>query len=244
MTPKEKLTSFLDNKYVSEDGEEYQVKLLEGLGDEEIESLKTQLPKEYLPEEIRELLTQTRGFEFHAFNEIIFDSVNHFGFEEFFPNSVQLAGDGFGNFWILDIDDNGNWGCVFYVCHDPAVVVKHSENLTEFISHIDEFGRQGIGSHLDEIHEKVVLDIWEGNNGLMSLEEAKQSADASLTEFAEKLSENYVIADLRKKLNKTGFAWGKFGPNIENAKRHGSELIWAIEKPEKKKWGLSKLFGK
>lgn len=39
-----------------------------------------------------------------------------------------------------------------------------------------------------------------------------------------------------------GFAQGKFGPNIDKAKRYETELIWGIEKPVRKGF-LSKLFG-
>jgi len=53
----------------------------------------------------------------------------------------------------------------------------------------------------------------------------------------------------------TGFAWGKFGPNIDKAVRHQTELIWGFEKggkqskPDKadhqnKKGILSRLFGR
>ncbi|OJZ07120.1 hypothetical protein [Sphingobacterium sp. 40-24] len=44
------------------------------------------------------------------------------------------------------------------------------------------------------------------------------------------ISENFVIADLIDEQIQSGFAWGKFGPNIDKAKRHQTELIWGIEK--------------
>ncbi|RAW01844.1 SMI1/KNR4 family protein [Pseudochryseolinea flava] len=159
------------------------------------------------------------------------------------PTSVQLAGDGFGNFWILDVNQNGQWGNVFYVCHDPAVIVKHSDSLTEFIKHVDEFGKKGKQSNLDVIHEVTVMDIWTKNNGFIDKSAALASTDEKLKSFAETLPDNFVIADLRGKPIKSGFAWGKFGPNIEKAKRHDTELIWAVEKIEKKGL-LSRLFGK
>jgi hypothetical protein len=163
---------------------------------------------------------------------------------EFFPNSVQLTGDGFGNFWILDIDQKGNWGNVFYVCHDPAVIVKHSESLSEFIKHVHDFGKNGKTSNLDIIHEKSVIEIWQDMDNFITIDNAKQSNDATLREFALSLVENFVIADLRNKPNKGGFAWGKFGKKIENAVRYKSELLWAIERPVKKTGFLSKLFGR
>jgi hypothetical protein len=44
------------------------------------------------------------------------------------------------------------------------------------------------------------------------------------------ISEDFVIADLRHKQIQSGFAWGKFGSNIDKAKRCETELIWGIEK--------------
>ena len=203
--------------------------------------LAKEAPTGQIPNEIRELLKFANGFEFYGLEEVTFDGIGQFGFEEFFPNSVQLAGDGFGNFWILDVNKNGDWGNVFYVCHDPAVIVKHSDNLTQFIEHVNDFGKNGNKSNLDIIHEKVVMDIWSKDNGFIELENARQSNDKTLKNFALLLPDNFVIADLRNKQNQSGFAWGKFGPNIDKAKRHETELIWGIEKPIKKSL-FSKLF--
>lgn len=243
MTPTEKLKSILTEQYISEDGDEYKIEIKEGLNEEQIDELANRLPKGQIPYEIRELLKFTSGFEFLGLEEVTFDGIGQFGLEEFFPNSVQLTGDGFGNFWILDVDTNGNWGNVFYVCHDPAVIVKHSDNLTQFIEHLNDFGKNGNKSHLDIIHEKVVMDIWIKDNGYIELENARQSNDPVLKSFALSLSENFVIANLKNKQNQSGFVWGKFRTNIDKAKRHETELIWGIEKPVKKGF-LSKLFGR
>ena len=242
MTPTEQLKFILTEKYISEDGDEYKVELKPGLTDLQIDELAKQVPTGQIPSEILELLKFANGFEFYGLEEITFDGIGQFGFEEFFPNSVQLAGDGFGNFWVLDVNKNGNWGNVFYVCHDPAVIVKHSDNLTQFIEHVNAFGKNGNQSNLDIIHEKIVMDVWSKDNGFIQLEIARKSNDTTLKNFALSLPDNFVIADLRNKENQSGFAWGKFGPNIVNAKRHESELIWGIEKPIKKSF-FSKLFG-
>lgn len=243
MTPIEKLKSILTEQYVSEDGEEYKVELKEGLTDLQINELVNGLPTGQVPTEIRELLKFASGFEFFGLEEITFDGIGQFGFEEFFPYSVQLAGDGFGNFWILDINKNGKWENVFYVCHDPAVIVKHSDNLTQFIEHVNDFGKNGNKSNLDIIQNKVVMDIWSKPNEFIELEKARQSNDTTLKNFALSLPDKFVITDLRNKCIQSGFAWGKFGPNIDKAKRHETELIWGIEKPIKKGL-LSKLFGR
>lgn len=237
MTPKEKLQSILDNQYESEDGDTYKVELLEGMTEEEVEAYKKQLPGHYIPKEIEELLRFSKGFEFYGLEEVRFDSFGHFGFEELFPHSVQLAGDGFGNFWVLDIDSKGNWNSVYYVCHDPAVVVKHSENLCQFIEHIDEFGRKGTDSNLDIIHEKVVMDIWQEDIGIME----KNEKDYDFAPRQTALPEIFLVADLTNQPIKTGFPWGKSGPKTKIV-RPTDQPIWIVEKKVKQGF-LSRLFG-
>jgi len=230
MTALEQLKAILNNRYETEDGDEYQVVLKEGLNSQEIDNLAKQLPLGHIPGDIKELLKFASGFEFSLIDEVTFDAVGQFAFENVFPHSVQLAGDGFGNFWILDVDNKGNWGNVFYVCHDPAVIVKHSEDLAEFIKHVDEFGRLGSQSHLDIVHEKTVLNIWSNKNGFIELAQARSSSDTTLKNFATRLPDNYVVADLRNKSNGEGFAWGQFGSTIDETIRHETELIWGFEK--------------
>ncbi len=235
MTPIAQLESMMKEQYVTEDGDKYKVELLPGLSNDEINKLATQLPSGQIPDDIRELLKFASGFEFPGLDEVTFDGIDQFGMENIFPHSIQLAGDGFGNFWILDIDTKGHWGNVFFVCHDPAVIVKHSENLTEFIKHVGEFGKSGAGSNLDIIHEKSVIDIWEENTGgFIDKTEAMHSTDTVLKNFAQQLPDSFVIADLRNKPIRTGFAWGRFGPGIENAVRHSDELLWGFEKKARK----------
>ncbi len=237
MTPTKKLKSILDNQYESEDGDAYKVELLEGMSQPEIEQLKKTLPNQHLPTEIEELIKYCRGFEFYGLEEVRFDSFGHFGFEEVFPNSIQLAGDGFGNFWIQDIDSKGNWNEVYYVCHDPAVIVKHSDNLTQFIEHVDEFGRVGGESNLDTIHEQIVFDIWNEKIGIMERNERDYDFESTI-----ELPEAFLIADLTNEPIKTGFAWGKFGANSKII-RPTDEPIWVVEKKIKQGF-LARLFNR
>lgn len=232
----------MNERYITEDGDEYSIELKSGLTDQELDALARKLPTGQLPDDIRELLKFASGFDLEGLNEVTFDGIEEFGMETFFPCTIQLAVDGLGNSWILDIDNKGNWGPVFFACHDPAVIAKHSENLAQFIAHIDDFLKNGEQSNMDLICEKVVMDIWSKDNGFMELETARQSADDTLKNFALSLPDHYVIADLRNKPIQSGFPWGKFGPDIEQARRHETELIWALEKRVKK--GLfSRLFG-
>lgn len=238
MKPLEQLKQILSNEYTSEDGDKYSVELLPGMSEDEIKEFRGKLPNSYIPSDIEELLKFSKGFSFFGFDEILFDAYGQFGFEDMFPRSIQLAGDGFGNFWVLDIDSNGNWGSVYYVCHDPAVIVKHSIDLVDFIKHIDEFGKNEIESHLNLIHDKIVFDIWKSKIGIME----KNEKDYNFPEeFIKKLPKSFMVADLTNTKTGTGFAWGKYGPNAKIF-RFEDKPIWIIEKRVKQNF-LAKLFG-
>lgn len=236
MKPKHQLESILKNQYESEEGEIYNVELMEGMTESEVSRFKSRLPNNYLPEEIEELLRFSKGFEFHELEEIRFDAFGHFGFEKMFPYSIQLAGDGCGNFWVLDIDSKGNWNSVYYVCHEPPVIVKHSEDLAEFIKHVDEFGRKGYQSHLGIILDETVTEIWKEKVGIM--EKNEKDYDFGKGQF--ELPAIFLVADLTNEPIKTGFSWGRSGPNTIII-RPTDDPIWIIEKRVKQGF-LSKLF--
>ena len=237
MTVKQQLESILSNKYETEDGDDYQVELLEGMNDQEIDKFKSHLPNNALPNEIEELLRFSKGFDFLELDEVRFDAFGQFGFEEMFPYSIQLASDGFGNFWILDIDTQGNWNAVYFICHNPAVVVKHSENLSEFIKHVDEFGLKGEMSNLDIIHEKTVFEIW---NNKLGVENCNKN-NLNLSIQKDELPDNIIKADLTNKPIKSGFPWGIYGPNTKVV-RPSNEPNWVLYKKEKKGF-FSRIFG-
>lgn len=242
MTPIQQLKLILNKSYFSEDGDEYEIELNPGLNAIQIQELREHFPNQYIPAEIEELLKLTSGFSFYPLEEIAFDGVDQFGFEEFFPCTVQLMVDGLGNSYVVDIKSDGSWGNIFYVLHDPAVAIKFSENLSEFIRQIDDFGQNENHSDIGSA-QQTAEKIWEEETGFIDLETARQSEDQILKNFALSLPDNFVVADLRNKPNGSGFAWGKFGPRTDLAERHETELLWGVEKQIKKSF-FSRLFGK
>ncbi len=61
---------------------------------------------------------------------------------------------------------------------------------------------------------------------------SEASFNDNLTPFlSEFVDDNWVVADLRKRTHKTGFAWGKFELN-QYTRRHPIELVWIIQKKE------------
>lgn len=238
MTARQQLESILSNRYETEDEDHYRVELLYGMTDDDIRAFKSALPSQNLPDEYEELLRFSTGFKFLSFDEIRFEDLGVFGFEEVFPISIQLAGDGFGNFWILDIDSKGNWNSVYYVCHDPPVVVKQADDLSQFIKQVDEFGKIGRESVIDVIHEKTVFDIWMAKQGIME----KNENDYDFGERAIDYPKLYQIADLKDAPVGTGFPWGKAGPRSKII-RPSDDPIWIVEKKDER--GLfSRLFNR
>lgn len=237
MTPLEQLKLMLDVKYQTYKKEEYSVELMPGLSDKEIDTIAKHLRTRHIPDDIRELLQFSSGFLFYGLDAITFDGTKDFEMTNLIPNPVRVAGDGYGNYWILDVDKDGNWGSVFYVCTDPAVIVKQSENLAEFLQHLHEYGMDMRKSSIDIVHEIVVNDIWNREDGLITRDEAKYSNDEELAAFAAQLPYNYYIGDLRNKPIGSGFAWGKFGPNVRSVIRHREGYLWGIEKKAPRTFG-------
>lgn len=115
--------------------------------------------------------------------------------------------------------------------------MKHSENLSEFIAHVDEFGEKGEASNLDQIHEEVVMKIWQEKNGKTQ----EDDKDYDLSAIQNELPETFFIADLTDKPIRNGFAWGRSGPKTKIIKLQDNP-VWVVEKKEKQGF-LSNLFG-
>lgn len=232
MTPLEQLKTMLTETYHTYKNEAFTVELMPGLSEEDINQIARQLPGRQVPADIRELLQFTSGFLFFGLDAITFDGVREFDMLNLIPFPVRLAGDGYGNYFVVDVDRNGKWGPVFYVLNDPQVMIKHSENITEFLEDIHAFGKRTGTSMLDTIYKTTMNHIWERDNGFITRDDAKYSNDPALEAFAQQVPYHYMIADLRNKPVGAGFAWGKFGTNMRNAIRDRDNLIWGIERKQ------------
>jgi len=241
MTNLEIIQALKQSTFTSEDGEPYNLEFQLGLSDEQIKELSKQFPNKSIPAEIVQILQVTKGWDGPGPEMVYFDAIGKFGFTELSPNSITLGHDGFGNYWILDLLNNGQLGKVFFACHDPAVFIIHSQNLNEYLNHLLEFYKSPNNAHLTTIHDKSVMDVWKNNSNLISKNEFKK-ANPGLSEFVNKFAgDEWTVADLRTGNNKDGFPWGKLGPD-QFTERHPSELIWILK--NKKKGFLSRLFGK
>jgi hypothetical protein len=211
------------------------VTLLPALSEREIAQFQEQLPGP-LPEEIRQLLLYSAGFDSKPQSirqrAGTVRLTGHEGFElpEVFPASVPLLPDGCGNFWVVDINpQNGAWGAVFYACHDPAVIVVQARDLTTFLSQLLDPEKSEPENAVHHVHEEAVTVIWKDDPWLVSVQDARAARDAVVSKFAEQLPDNYRVADLRSRKIGSGFSWGKAGPGAD-IRRSGAELVFGVEK--------------
>jgi len=244
MSPLQALKELLNDRLSDPNGKAIQVTGLKGLTMQEIDDLKKLLPGKGMPDEIVELLRFSSGFKFDFFDEVSFINADTFNLEAFFPNVVELAGDGAGNFWLLDIDYEGNWGPVYYACHDPAVIMKQAENLTDFIRQVHDWAKQGDDARFFDLCEHAIFKINKlRGGGFISTEVAKASNDAVLREFAATLPPEYLVADLRNKPVGSGFAWGKYY-SVQDRDIRCKELpLWGL-KPKQPRGLWARLFGR
>jgi hypothetical protein len=87
--------------FANEDGLKDPFRLRPPLSEQELQSFEAGLPCR-LPEEIRELLRFCRGFDGVLSYGVDF-APPPFGLEDIFPSARELAADGFGNFWVVDL---------------------------------------------------------------------------------------------------------------------------------------------
>ncbi len=240
MTNLEIIKQLRERIFTDEDGEQYSLEFLPPLTNNELDNLKSKFPNHHIAEELLEIMSMTKGWDGYGLEQVYFDSIGSFGFFELSPHSICMGHDGFGNYWVLDINKRGTLGKVFFVCHDPAVLIIHSQNLNEYLHHLLEFYENPDEGYLNEIHEKVVRTVWKENPNVSSKSEFLQS-NPSYSKFLSPFEGGeWAVADLRKGDNKEGFAWGKYDSN-QYTVRHNEDLVWVLK--NKKKGFFNRLFG-
>lgn len=212
------------------DGEPQRLELLPPMPEPDIERLAARIPCP-MPDSVRELLQYTRGFATGPLESLEFGGLEAFEWMDVFPHAVDLAHDGFGNYWVVDLTSRSSeWGPIYFACHDPPVIVFQSPNLSHFLEEVFKLGDpDGPRSELDVVHEEQALRIWTENPGVMVLEECLASGDPVLEEFARALPEGFEVTDLRGAGVGDGFSWGRYGPRTES-RRAGEEPVFACQR--------------
>jgi hypothetical protein len=204
-----------------------QLRLLRPLNDGEIDALEARLSAR-LPAAARELLAFASGFVWTPFGRVSFVGEDVFEFHDLLPSGIPLAGDGYGNFWALDVrPDNGAWGTVLFVSHDPPVVVVQARDLDGFVSQV--LARTSVEGVTVQLPPKMALErIWLDNPYVIEIRGARGSPDPLVRTFAHTLPDLFGVVDLRSANEGIGFAWGRDGRRSKIV-RYGSELLFGIE---------------
>lgn len=207
--------------------------VLPPLSPEELAALERRLPCP-LPDDARALLAVGRGVDGGPLESVDFGGGLEDRLEfELFPHVLPIAHDGYGNYWVLDLlPESTRWGPVYFVCHDPAVVVYQCADVAEFLDGMLAMARPPHKGPLDDVHEGASGRIWAEQPGAVSQAAALASADPELRAFAETLSPEWWIVDLRGATTGAGLAWGHFGPRSRLA-RYGTLAVFAYAPPVK-----------
>jgi len=227
--------------FVDEDGDEYVLEFLPPLSAGEIDAFAASLPCP-LPQDLRRLLAETRGFEGGVLERVDLTGQSiPFRQEVLFPHGVPLASDGFGNYWVVDlVEGSTTWGPIYFVRHDPPVLLYQSDSLAEFLQEVFRACESLEGSLLDEVHEDRLYNVWKTNPGVMSYAQCQESADAEIQKFIRGLDASWSVIDLRNASPGMGFCWGRYGPRTE-LKRHGKLPLFAYRR---RRGFFRRLFGR
>lgn len=218
---------------VDEDGQEVPLALLPPLAEADINEFESTLPCP-LPADMRELLAYCRGFQGVVADVVDFTGGEmFFGLETVFPHGIPIAADGFGNFWVVDLEwQSTEFGPVYFACHDAPVVLYQSETLAGFLSELFRLCTPPHESLIDDVHEDRLFEVWRKNPGVMDVTSCLESDDASLREFAATLDPTWQIIDLRNADAGFGFSWGRYGARTE-VQRFGALPIFAYRRPRR-----------
>jgi len=223
--------------HVDETGKQKTVTLLPPFNEQEISAFEASLPCA-LPEDMRELLRFASGLggaacrlgDRFAIDEVRFADVQGFGLEEVFPHAKEIAVDGCGNSWIIDLtSDSKAFAPVFFSCHDSPVIVYQTDSLLDFLREVVRGSNPPWKSEIVDMQYRLPMRIWRENPCATSHSQCLASGDHELKTFAESLDETWEFIDLRTPKLGDGYSWGRYGSKTGN-KRYGNKRIFACQK--------------
>jgi hypothetical protein len=194
------------------------VELRPGLNDAEILSLEHLLGQP-LPGLLKFLLRETRGVRKHD-DELSFDEISE-NLSTIFPSALQLTKSDSGDPWIVDLCGS-NMGCVFFLCHDPPVVLLSALTLFDFV---DQYAKEDFETLVRQT-KGAVHRIWKDTAA--SLRETSPFLWPELPNH-----ERFTFADLRHSDVGDGFSWAPEGRVVE-LRRHKCDLVFAVAKRTRK----------
>jgi cell wall assembly regulator SMI1 len=233
MDPLEAIRHAQGTRLVDKKGHEVEFELAAGVLPADIDGLAAELGVP-LPRELRALLEQTAGIDGGPLQAIDFTGRTlSFGDPDAFPWGLPVAGDGFGNFWVVDLTpDEAETAPVFFACHDAPVILYQSPDIGDFLHEAFRMLEPPHASAVDDVHEDRLFNVWRENPGTLE-QSAALASDESMSAFLAELDDRFTFVDLRSPSIGMGFSWGRFGPRTD-VRRHGHERLFAYAPPEKK----------
>lgn len=196
----------------------------------QLKELESTLPCP-IPADVRELLSYCTGFAGCICDFVdLTGKMGDFELRQVFPSGLPIAGDEDDNYWVVDLGpDSRTWSPIYYVCHDPKVIVFHTTSLQDFL--VENLADEDGGPYsLDLVHEEHPMKLWKSNPLERSRADFLGSGDEVLRAFAEPLAPEMKLVDLRTPKLGDGFAWGRFGEGTRVI-RHASLPIFAYGPP-------------
>jgi hypothetical protein len=189
-----------------------------------------------LPRDLMELLAITRGIRLDALGYIDFTGGGKaVPLEEAFPRGLTLA-EIDGDAWVLDHGEHGDASSVYFLSHDPPVVVHQFRTLRAFLAAL---------ASRDIVGEAYTLArrAWHDAPGGTAAGDAAQSDDPVIAAFAQGLPGEYRVHDLRGEAA-SSFAWGH-GRKPHGIVRDDGYPLFATEPPRARRgFGVvARLFG-
>ena len=168
MDPLEAIRDAQAARLVDEDGAEVELQLAPALATTEIDELAAEVGVP-LSGELRTLLGSTAGIDGGPLETIDFTGRSlSVGAPETFPDGLPIAGDGFGNFWIVDLaPDETETAPVFFLCHDPPVILYQSPDIGDFLHEAFRMLVPPHASAVDDVHEDRLFNVWRTNPGTL-----------------------------------------------------------------------------
>ena len=159
------------------------VSRLPALSEADIVEFEKRLPGN-LPDDVRELLMYCSGFECATGEVVRLTGAGDVGFGQVIPFALAVMADGFGNFWVVDVDAQGAWGVVFYISHDPPVLAVQADNLQDFLEQVRDLCVHGVHRMTDFVRNEAVTRIWKDDPFVIPVPAARDARDAVVAKFA------------------------------------------------------------
>lgn len=230
MKPADIIRQALTEEMISEDGDPWELSLLPGLYEDQIESFESRIGFS-LPPDTRALLKFTNGIDGGPLEAIDFtSSIDYVSIgideeSEFGRMTIGFAADGWGNLWAYVLSkDSCDLGPIYYFCHDPPIFLYQSPNLAHFLEELFKMCKPPFQSLIDDVHEDRLKQVWLDNPDLTDVPQARTSTDPVIAEFARTLPDGWKLIDLRAPEIGAGFSYGR----CREIRRHPDAMIFGL----------------